>query len=73
MLRSPVRLPLLYYTNNVGGTATLLEAMLSARCQNIVFSSSCATYGIPQSNPIPESHRKRPYIRTAHQSTFASK
>ena len=55
-----MRLPLLYYTNNVGGTATLLEAMLSARCQNIVFSSSCATYGIPQSNPIPESHGQAP-------------
>jgi len=39
--------PLKYYETNVGGTAKLLAACASHGCRNIVFSSSCATYGVP--------------------------
>jgi len=39
--------PAKYYLNNVTGTLNLLAAMRKAKCENIVFSSSCATYGIP--------------------------
>lgn len=46
--------PFLYYRNNIAGTLSLLEAMRSAACRNIVFSSTCATYGIPESLPISE-------------------
>src|SRR4029077_6993733 len=46
--------PLLYYQNNVGGTATLLDAMRDCGVEKIVFSSSCAIYGAPATVPITE-------------------
>lgn len=49
-----------YFHNNVVNTLTLLDAMLEAGVEYIVFSSSCATYGIPQVVPIPESHPQSP-------------
>lgn len=57
-----VRDPAIYYSNNVVGTLTLLQAMVKARVQHIVFSSTCATYGIPysQKSPIPETHPQVP-------------
>ncbi len=52
--------PALYYRNNVLGTLTLLEAMLAASVKNFVFSSTCATYGVPNVVPIPENHPQNP-------------
>lgn len=52
--------PAKYYSNNVLGTFTLLEAMRSASVDKIVFSSSCATYGVPNVIPIPEDHPQKP-------------
>lgn len=49
-----------YYDNNVGGTITLLEAMRRAGCGNIVFSSTCATYGEPVASPMDETHPQNP-------------
>ena len=46
--------PALYYQNNVGGTAVLLEAMRECGISKIVFSSSCAVYGAPADIPISE-------------------
>jgi UDP-glucose-4-epimerase GalE len=46
--------PAMYYRNNLGGTLSLLEAMRDARVDKIVFSSTCATYGIPASVPMRE-------------------
>jgi len=46
--------PLLYFRNNVGGTMALLNAMAAEGVDRLVFSSSCATYGTPASNPIRE-------------------
>ena len=43
-----------YYTNNVAGTINLLEAMRLSGCNNIVFSSTCATFGEPENLPITE-------------------
>lgn len=43
-----------YYRNNVAGTLTLLEVMRACAVENIVFSSTCATYGIPETVPITE-------------------
>lgn len=47
--------PAKYYTNNVTGTLSLLAGMRNARCNKIVFSSTCAVYGEPASLPIVES------------------
>jgi len=59
--------PLKYYNNNVGGTITLLETMIDYNVKYIVFSSTAATYGEPESIPILESDRtlpKNPYGET---------
>lgn len=52
--------PAKYYRNNVVGTLTLLEAMVTAGVNSMVFSSTCATYGHPQQIPIPEEHPQNP-------------
>jgi UDP-glucose 4-epimerase len=49
-----------YYRNNVIGTLTLLEAMNAASINKFVFSSTCATYGVPDTVPIPEDHPQNP-------------
>ena len=49
-----------YYRNNVVGTLTLLEAMLAAAVKRFVFSSTCATYGVPNAVPIAEDHPQNP-------------
>jgi len=52
--------PSKYYLNNVANTLTLLEAMRAASVNQIVFSSTCATYGIPETVPIPEDYPQSP-------------
>ncbi len=52
--------PAKYYRNNVVGTLTLLEAMCEAGIKNFVFSSTCATYGVPQQIPISENQPQQP-------------
>ncbi len=52
--------PAKYYQNNVVGSLAILEAMRRHGCRNIIFSSSCATYGIPEEVPIPENHPQLP-------------
>jgi UDP-arabinose 4-epimerase len=52
--------PQLYFQNNVGGTLSLLDAMLDHGVSRIVFSSSCATDGHPQAIPITEEHPQQP-------------
>ncbi|MDC3960621.1 UDP-glucose 4-epimerase GalE [Polyangium jinanense] len=52
--------PLAYYENNVHGTVTLLQAMQAAGVSKFVFSSTCATYGVPEVIPIPEDHPQNP-------------
>ena len=49
-----VEKPLLYYRNNIAGTLSLLEAMIEAKVKNLVFSSSCTVYGVPEKLPITE-------------------
>ena len=61
--------PALYYRNNVAGTLSLLDAMRATRIDRLVFSSTCAVYGIPDSVPIPEENPRRPinpYGRSKH-------
>ncbi len=49
-----------YYYNNVVTTLNLLGAMKEAGVKNIVFSSTCATYGNPEYTPIDENHPQKP-------------
>jgi UDP-glucose 4-epimerase len=60
-------IPLDYYQNNIGGTANLLEEMARRGVRDIVFSSSCTVYGIPDRLPIREDfplEAVNPYGRT---------
>lgn len=52
--------PAKYYQNNVVATLHLLEAMRACDVKRIVFSSTCATYGIPNSIPISENAVQQP-------------
>jgi UDP-arabinose 4-epimerase len=52
--------PLAYYRVNVAGLVNVLEAMLRYGTRKIVFSSSCATYGIPDRLPVAENAPQRP-------------
>ena len=49
-----------YYWNNLAGSISLLEALRDAGIRKLVFSSTCATFGIPDSVPIIEDHPQRP-------------
>lgn len=49
-----------YFRNNFVNTLNLLDAMREAGVRSIVFSSTCATYGVPQQTPIPEDHPQNP-------------
>jgi UDP-glucose 4-epimerase len=55
-----VRLPGMYFRNNVTGTLNLLDAMHGAGVGQLVFSSTAAVYGDPQYTPIDEAHPTRP-------------
>ena len=52
--------PASYYGVNVSGTYSLLEACRRAGVDRVVFSSSCATYGVPERLPIAEETEQRP-------------
>lgn len=52
--------PLKYYDNNLCGTKVLLESMVAHHIDNIVFSSTAATYGEPEQVPILETDRTEP-------------
>jgi UDP-glucose 4-epimerase len=55
-----VEQPLMYYTNNVAITVSVLEAMKAAGVERFVFSSTCATYGNPERVLITEDEKKAP-------------
>lgn len=62
-----VKDPVAFYDNNVVGTLTLLAASMAAGVEAFVFSSTCATYGLPDQVPMDESHKQapiNPYGRT---------
>ncbi len=55
-----VKDPARFYDNNVAGALTLLQAMRDAGVSAFVFSSTCATYGVPQRLPLDETHPQLP-------------
>lgn len=52
--------PELFYDVNVAGTLNLLSAVMAAGIDKLVFSSTCATYGVPDVTPMDETHRQQP-------------
>src|SRR6266702_5526226 len=65
--------PLLYYNNNVAGTAALLQAVLDFKTMPVVFSSSCASYGVPEGIPISEDHPQRPINPYGYSKLFVER
>ena len=52
--------PARYYVNNLAATILFLRCVIEAGVHSFVFSSTCATYGDPESTPIREDHPQRP-------------
>ncbi len=52
--------PAKYYDNNVTNTLHLLDAMRMAKINRFIFSSTAATFGVPQYTPIDEAHPQNP-------------
>jgi UDP-glucose 4-epimerase len=55
-----IKEPVSFYDNNVAGSLQLFAAAIEAGVRNVVFSSTCATYGVPRQVPIDESHPQHP-------------
>lgn len=55
-----VRDPRVYWTNNTLKTFALIDELVTSGVKNVVFSSTAATYGDPQSLPLREDHRLAP-------------
>jgi UDP-arabinose 4-epimerase len=49
-----------YFRNNLSGTLNLLDAMVANGVHELVFSSTCATYGEPERVPVAEDHPQHP-------------
>ncbi|WP_419523239.1 UDP-glucose 4-epimerase GalE [Lentibacter algarum] len=63
-----VERPIAYYENNVGSILTVVDAMVNAKVEQLVFSSSCTVYGQPETLPVTEESplqpAESPYGRT---------
>ena len=68
-----MRDPRAYFRNNVDGTLSLLDAMLAEGVRSIVFSSTCATYGIPDRVPITEDEKQVPVNPYGESKLFVEK
>jgi len=55
-----VKDPAGYYRNNVVGALSVLEAVVATGVRHLVFSSTCAIFGLPETTPIHEDLPKRP-------------
>jgi len=55
-----MRAPRKYFNNNVIGSMRLIDALLDSSVKHFIFSSTCATYGLPSQVPIQESHDQNP-------------
>jgi UDP-arabinose 4-epimerase len=65
--------PKKYFWNNVVNSLSLLDAMRAAGVANIVFSSTCATYGDPVRLPLDESHPQNPVNPYGDSKLFVEK
>jgi UDP-glucose 4-epimerase len=60
LVSESMRDPSKYFRNNISGGLNLLDAMVAAHVERIIFSSTCAIFGPPERLPIDESAPKRP-------------
>ena len=60
LVQESVADPLKYYRNNTAASRSLIEAAVAGGVKHFVFSSTAATYGVPETVPIPEGANKRP-------------
>jgi UDP-glucose 4-epimerase len=60
LVAKSVREPSTFYAANVACGVNLLDAMIRHGVKKLIFSSTAATYGEPETVPIPEDHRKAP-------------
>src|SRR3546814_1976362 len=56
--------PLKYYRNNTAASRTLIESAVIAGVKHFIFSSTAATYGIPESVPVREDSPNKPISRS---------
>jgi UDP-glucose-4-epimerase GalE len=68
-----VEQPLLYYGNNFAGSAALLQTVIDYQRIPVVFSSSCATYGVPERVPIGEDHPQHPINPYGYSKLFVER
>ena len=68
-----VEKPLLYYHNNVAGSAVLFETLVEFGPLPVIFSSSCVTYGVPRTFPISEDHPQQPISPYGHSKLFVER
>lgn len=66
LVSESVQNPLKYYRNNVAATLTLLEKVLEYGVRKFIFSSTAATYGIPEQIPIKEEAATKPINPYGH-------
>lgn len=66
-----IRIPHKYFRNNVHGSLELLDVMKQFGVRNIVFSSSCATYGVHGSDRITETSNQQPISPYGHSKLMA--
>jgi UDP-glucose 4-epimerase len=60
LVSESMRDPSKYFRNNISSSLNLLDAMVTARVERIVFSSTCAIFGLPEQVPIGETAPTRP-------------
>jgi UDP-glucose 4-epimerase len=65
--------PLKYYENNVAATLTLLKVMMKFKVKNFIFSSTAATYGIPEVELIDETSATAPINPYGHSKLMVEK
>ncbi|MGG3564927.1 UDP-glucose 4-epimerase GalE [Neobacillus rhizosphaerae] len=65
--------PLKYYENNVAATLTLLKVMMKFNVKNFIFSSTAATYGIPEVELIDEMSATAPINPYGHSKLMVEK
>jgi UDP-arabinose 4-epimerase len=65
--------PRKYFRNNVANTLNLLEAIVDSGIRFVVFSSSCATYGVPGAVPVSEEQEQLPINPYGESKRFAEK
>lgn len=68
-----VRAPAMYYRNNFLNTLTLLETMVECGVRDVIFSSTAATYGMPERVPIPETAPQVPINPYGDSKLFVEK